>query len=102
VVDVVGVAVMPAATAAREELGRNAGVTVWLEAGPAVTVLLAGGEAEEGVATGGALALLWLLQGGMEIRLAGVSLGLSTSMGEDDIGGLAAVWLHRKWVEPVG
>jgi len=64
VVDAVGVAVMPAATTAREELGGKAGVTIFRAA---VAVLLAGGGAVEGVAAGGALALLWLLQGGVEL-----------------------------------
>jgi len=36
------------------------------------------------------LSMLWLLQSGVELQLAWVPLGISTSMGEDGVGGLAA------------
>jgi len=61
VADTAGVAVVLAAAAAREELCGKTGALVCPGAGEAVSVLLAGGGAVEGVEAGGALAVLWLL-----------------------------------------
>jgi len=61
VADAAGVVVALAAAAAREELCGKAGAVEWPGAEDAVAVLLAGGGALEGVAAGGALAILWLL-----------------------------------------
>jgi len=76
VADVAGVAVALAAAAAREELCKKAGALVCPGAGEAVLVLLAGGGAMEGVEAGGALAILWSLQGGVELQSTRLSLGL--------------------------
>jgi len=43
-----------------------------------------------GVAAGEVLVKLWLLQGGVVLHWAGEPAGLSTSMGEVVVGGLAA------------
>jgi len=83
-VNAICVAVTPAATAAREELGGKAGVTVWLDGGAAVAVvLLAGGQAVEGVAAGG-------------LNLTSVAMGWHGAMAS--LGFLGVVHLHgRRW-----
>ena len=90
----------PAATAvAREELGGEAEGADWFMAGgagvaPWAEVLAVVVWIREvvcgGMAVGGDLVELWLLQGGVVLCWAGEPAGLSSSMGEVAAGGLAA------------
>jgi len=67
------------------------------------------GVASEGMAAGEVLVKLWLLWGGVALHWVGKPAGLSTSMGEASVGGLADAaaaykWGQQEWVwqQPLG
>ena len=101
------VAMLVAATAtAKEELGGEAedmgrdiagGEGVAPKAGVLMGVDGCGEVALGGMAPGDCLFELQLLWGGVALRWAGVPTGLSTSIGEASVGGIAATPRHMNW-----